>query len=54
MPRLKPLTLERLGQFGHIRIRRGIQWSVTIRPDEAIDLANAIVDMVEKEEVPDV
>lgn len=46
----KPLIVEHyLEGNTHVRIRRGVQWAVVIRADEAIDLANALVDLTEQE-----
>ena len=50
MPRYKPITVEAVEKYDHIRIRRGIQWAVTIHPEEAITLANALVDYIEEQE----
>lgn len=44
-----PLRVVRVSWSDHLRIWRGEQFSLLLTPDEAIDLANKLVDCVEQE-----
>lgn len=46
----RPVVVEYVSQHSIIRVRRGMQWAVTISHAEAVELANALIDMVERKE----